>query len=35
VKGELQRLDPDRVYVLGGTGVVSSGVVNAIDAALP
>jgi putative cell wall-binding protein len=35
VKAELQRLGPDRVYVLGGTGVVSGSVVNAIDAALP
>lgn len=35
VKAELQRLGPDRVFVLGGTGVVSGSVVNAIDAALP
>lgn len=35
VKTELQRLGPDRVYVLGGTGVVSGSVVTAIDAALP
>ena len=35
VKSELQRLGPDRVYVLGGTGVVSGSVVKAIDAALP
>jgi putative cell wall-binding protein len=35
VKSELQRLGPDRVFVLGGTGVVSGSVVNAIDAALP
>ena len=35
VKAELQRLGPDRVFVLGGTGVVSGTVVNAIDAALP
>ena len=35
VKSELQRLGPDRVYVLGGTGVVSGTVVKAIDAALP
>jgi putative cell wall-binding protein len=35
VKAELQRLGPDRVFILGGTGVVSGSVVNAIDAALP
>jgi putative cell wall-binding protein len=35
VKSELRRLGPDRVIVLGGTGVVSSSVVRAIDAALP
>ena len=35
VKTELQRLGPDRVFVLGGSGVVSGSVVNAIDAALP
>ena len=35
VKSELQRLGPDRVYVLGGTSVVSGSVVKAIDAALP
>ncbi|MDQ2673797.1 MAG: cell wall-binding repeat-containing protein, partial [Chloroflexota bacterium] len=35
VKSELQRLGPDNVYVLGGTGVVSGTVVRAIDAALP
>jgi putative cell wall-binding protein len=35
VKSELQRLGPDRVFVLGGTGVVSGSVVKAIDAALP
>ncbi len=35
VKAELQRLGPDRVVVLGGTGVVSGSVVRAIDAALP
>lgn len=35
VKSELQRLGPDRVFVLGGTGVVSGSVVRAIDAALP
>ena len=35
VKSELQRLGPDKVFVLGGSGVVSGTVVNAIDAALP
>jgi putative cell wall-binding protein len=35
VKSELQRLGPDSVFVLGGTGVVSGSVVKAIDAALP
>jgi len=35
VRTELQRLGPNRVFVLGGTGVVSSTVVDAIDAALP
>ena len=35
VKRELQRLGPDDVFVLGGSGVVSGTVVNAIDAALP
>jgi putative cell wall-binding protein len=31
---ELNRLDPDTVYVIGGTSAVSSGVVSAMDAAL-
>jgi putative cell wall-binding protein len=35
VKSELQRLGPDRVFILGGSGVVSGNVVKAIDAALP
>lgn len=35
VAGELQRLTPDRVIILGGSGAVSDGVVRAIDAALP
>ncbi len=35
VKAELQRLGPDRVIILGGSGVVSGSVVDAIDAALP
>lgn len=35
VRSELQRLGPDRVFILGGTGVVSNSVVGAIDAALP
>jgi putative cell wall-binding protein len=35
VKAELQRLGPDQVFILGGTGVVSGSVVRAIDAALP
>lgn len=35
VKSELQRLGPDRVYVLGGSGVISGSVVDAIDASLP
>ncbi len=34
-RGELQRLNPDKVYVLGGTGVVSPAVVSAFDNALP
>jgi putative cell wall-binding protein len=34
VAGELQRLDPDRVVILGGTGAVSSGVVSQIQALL-
>jgi putative cell wall-binding protein len=34
-KTELQRLGPDKVFVLGGAGAVSDGVVRAIDAALP
>ncbi len=34
-KTELQRLGPDTVFVLGGAGAVSDGVVRAIDAALP
>ena len=32
---ELGRLDPDTVYVIGGTGAISDGVVNAMDAAIP
>lgn len=35
VRSELQRLGPGRVFILGGTGVVSDSVKNAIDAALP
>ena len=35
VAAELQRLAPDTVYVIGGTGAVSNGVVNAMDAVLP
>ena len=35
VSAELQRLAPDTVYVIGGTGAVSNGVVNAMDAVLP
>lgn len=35
VASELDRLDPSKVYVLGGTGSVSDGVVRSIDAALP
>jgi putative cell wall-binding protein len=35
VAGELQRLSPDAVFVLGGAGVVSDGVVSQIDAVLP
>ena len=35
VAAELQRLDPDTVYVIGGTGAVSDGVVSAMDAVLP
>ncbi len=34
VAGELQRLDPDRVVILGGTGAVSASVVSQIQAAL-
>ena len=29
---ELQRLKPDRIYVLGGTAVISAGVASALDA---
>lgn len=35
IAAELRRLDPDTVYVIGGTGAVSDGVVRAMDAALP
>ncbi|HEX6139729.1 MAG TPA: cell wall-binding repeat-containing protein [Candidatus Limnocylindria bacterium] len=35
VASELQRLAPDRVVVLGGSGAVSDGVVNAINAVVP
>lgn len=35
VAAELQRLAPEDVYVLGSSGAVSDGVVNAIDAVLP
>ena len=35
ITAELQRLAPARVVILGGTGAVSDGVVQAIDAALP
>ncbi len=34
VAGELRRLDPDRVVILGGTGAVSASVVSQIQAAL-
>ena len=34
VAGELQRLDPDTVVILGGTGVVSDGVANQIASLL-
>jgi putative cell wall-binding protein len=32
---ELARLNPDTVYVIGGTGAVSDGVVHAMDVAIP
>lgn len=32
---ELGRLDPDTVFVIGGAGAISDGVVNAMDAAIP
>ena len=35
VATELQRLAPDNVVILGGTGAISDGVVAAIDAAVP
>jgi len=35
VAGELQRLAPDRVIVLGGSSVISNEVVQAINAAVP
>jgi len=35
VANELVRLDPAKVYVLGGTGSISQGVVNSIVARLP
>jgi putative cell wall-binding protein len=35
VAAELKRLAPDKVVVLGGPGAISSGVVNAINAAVP
>jgi len=35
VANELERLHPDTVFVLGGTGSVSDAVVRSIDAALP
>lgn len=35
VAAELQRLAPDTVYVIGGPGAVSDGVVGAMDAVLP
>ncbi len=35
IAAELGRLNPDTVYVIGGTGAVSDGVVNAMDAAIP
>ena len=35
ISAELQRLAPDTVFVIGGPGAVSDGVVNAMDAALP
>lgn len=35
VAAELARLDPDTVYVIGGAGAISDGVVNAMDAAIP
>lgn len=35
ISAELQRLAPDTVFVIGGTGAVSDGVVHAMDAVLP
>lgn len=35
VANELERLHPDKVFVLGGTGSVSDAVVRSIDATLP
>lgn len=35
IANELGRLNPDTVYVIGGTGAISDGVVNAMDAAIP
>ncbi len=35
VADELRRLDPERIYVLGGTGSISDGVVGSIRATLP
>ena len=35
IAAELGRLNPDTVYVIGGTGAISDGVVNAMDAAIP
>jgi putative cell wall-binding protein len=35
VANELERLNPDKVFVLGGTGSVSDAVVRSIDATLP
>ncbi|MBA3587900.1 MAG: cell wall-binding repeat-containing protein [Chloroflexi bacterium] len=35
VASELDRLDPAKVFVLGGTSAISDGVVRSIDAILP
>jgi putative cell wall-binding protein len=35
VSAEIQRLGPSRIYILGGTAVISANVANQLEALLP